>query len=226
MIRAALISIVFLGVTLALILMQPSTERPSDTAMIEPAEAEVSRAQTELDGLEALSEEIAPVMQAEEPQPVTPQPEVETAAVPVEAAPALVEPSQPEILPEPANDLEKLIVNALKQGQSEAYIDALVNEAASQGAVEVPQSLVTEDGRVDTGSLLAVLSSPTRSASVDTGTIGARSYVVEPGDSLASISYRFYGSTSKSVDIFVANRSVLKSPNHVEVGQMLVIPAQ
>lgn len=48
-----------------------------------------------------------------------------------------------------------LVVQALKQGQNDAYIDTLVNAAATAGTITVPQILVTSDGRVDTHVLLA-----------------------------------------------------------------------
>lgn len=41
-------------------------------------------------------------------------------------------------------------MQALKQGQNDAYIDTLVNAAATAGTITVPQILVTSDGRVDT----------------------------------------------------------------------------
>ena len=42
-----------------------------------------------------------------------------------------------------------LVVQALKEGQNDAYTDTLVNEAATAGTITVPEILVTSDGRVD-----------------------------------------------------------------------------
>ena len=50
--------------------------------------------------------------------------------------------------------LELLVVQALKEGQSDSYIDTIVNEAARAGTIAVPQVLVTSDGKVDTSVLL------------------------------------------------------------------------
>jgi len=65
---------------------------------------------------------------------------------------------------------------------------------------------------------------------VTKNTIKAREYVVEDGDSLGSISKKFYGeklgNTKASIDrIFTVNRENLKSPDAIFVGQKLIIPA-
>jgi nucleoid-associated protein YgaU len=51
-------------------------------------------------------------------------------------------------------------------------------------------------------------------------------YVVRKGDTLSSISQKYYGNTKKSsIDkIFEANRSVLKSKNSLKPGMKLTIP--
>ncbi|MDU8929395.1 LysM peptidoglycan-binding domain-containing protein [Alisedimentitalea sp. MJ-SS2] len=139
--------------------------------------------------------------------------------------------------------LENLIVQALRQGQSDAYIDALLNEAAATGQVKVPSALVTPEGRVDTVTLLATLVEKSRGQSgVDTATLAAAAeggtavrpakrvlqdqvYVVRPGDSLAAISYRFYGETLQYRQIFAANQEKLTSPDKIRIGQRLKIPA-
>jgi len=51
-----------------------------------------------------------------------------------------------------------------------------------------------------------------------------RTYVVQPGDTLGGISRKFYGTSSRYMDIYNANRDKLTSPNSVEVGQILIIP--
>ena len=52
----------------------------------------------------------------------------------------------------------------------------------------------------------------------------ARTYVVRPGDTLAKISLRFYGTTRNYMRIYNANRDRLASPSRIEVGQTLIIP--
>jgi hypothetical protein len=53
---------------------------------------------------------------------------------------------------------------------------------------------------------------------------GGQTYVVRPGDTLAKIAIRFYGSSSRYMDIYEANRGSLSSPSSIRVGQTLVIP--
>lgn len=52
----------------------------------------------------------------------------------------------------------------------------------------------------------------------------ANTYVVEPGDTLTSISRKVYGTTGRWRDIFEANRHILRSENDLRVGQILRIP--
>lgn len=52
----------------------------------------------------------------------------------------------------------------------------------------------------------------------------ARTYMVQPGDSLSKISKQFYGNASQYTRIFEANRDQLSNPNEIKPGQRLVIP--
>jgi nucleoid-associated protein YgaU len=53
---------------------------------------------------------------------------------------------------------------------------------------------------------------------------GSQTYVVRSGDTLSKISSRFYGTTSRYMEIYEANRDQLSSPTSIKVGQTLVIP--
>ncbi|MFT5065815.1 MAG: nucleoid-associated protein YgaU [Yoonia sp.] len=146
--------------------------------------------------------------------------------------------------PTPASALEMLVVQALKEGQNDAYIDTLVNEAAKAGTITVPEILVTSDGRVDTHVLLtsivtqatiaaggAAPTVPDRPEGVEVRIVQRatesqqyRFYTVRRGDSLGAIAVNFYGDVEKYRLIFAANRSTLSSPNNIRVGQRLTIP--
>jgi LysM repeat protein len=52
----------------------------------------------------------------------------------------------------------------------------------------------------------------------------ARTYTVQPGDSLSKISQQFYGDANQYAKIFEANRDQLNNPNKIQPGQRLVIP--
>jgi nucleoid-associated protein YgaU len=57
-----------------------------------------------------------------------------------------------------------------------------------------------------------------------TGKKGDRSYVVQSGDTLFSISRKFYKSPKRWKEILDANRKSIHDPKKLTVGQSLVIP--
>lgn len=146
--------------------------------------------------------------------------------------------------PEAETGLELLVVKALQEGKNDAYIDAMVNEAANAGTIRVPKILVTSEGRVDTHVLLtSIVTKATIAAGgpapvvpdwpegvevrvVQRATESQqyRFYTVKRGDSLGAIAVNFYGNVDKYKLIFDANRSTLSSPNEIRIGQRLTIP--
>jgi nucleoid-associated protein YgaU len=50
-------------------------------------------------------------------------------------------------------------------------------------------------------------------------------YTVKPGDTLSKISKQFYGNANEYMRIFNANKDKLRDPDHLQVGQELMIPA-
>ena len=54
-------------------------------------------------------------------------------------------------------ELTRLVHQALEQGQSDAYVEALVAEAVDSGEIEVPDELISTEGTVDTRTLIASL---------------------------------------------------------------------
>lgn len=53
---------------------------------------------------------------------------------------------------------------------------------------------------------------------------GARTYQVQPGDTLSKIAKEVYGNANDYNRIFEANRDKLESPDKIRAGQELVIP--
>ena len=148
----------------------------------------------------------------------------------------------------PAEDhsLAGIIAQAIQQGQSDSYVDTLVNAAASAGKITVPAAYMTAEGRVDTGSLITELTRSVNgevaSATPNSELIGGRGvevrvvqeggatvqhnfYTVQAGDSLGGISQLFYGDAGLYIKIYEANRRLLSSPNRIRAGQRLTIPA-
>jgi LysM repeat protein len=58
------------------------------------------------------------------------------------------------------------------------------------------------------------------------GSNGGQTYTVKSGDTLSKISKELYGDANEYMAIFYANRSTLKDPNKIQVGQQLTIPAK
>ena len=52
----------------------------------------------------------------------------------------------------------------------------------------------------------------------------ARTYKVKPGDTLQSISKKYYNDSRKWRTIYEANRRSLKDPNKLPVGKKLIVP--
>jgi nucleoid-associated protein YgaU len=55
-------------------------------------------------------------------------------------------------------------------------------------------------------------------------TPAARTYTVQPGDSLSKISKQFYGDATQYMKIFDANKDKLSDPDKVRAGMELLIP--
>lgn len=143
--------------------------------------------------------------------------------------------------------LQTLVAAALRDGKPDAYIDALVNEAAGRGDIRVPKALVTPEGKVDTAVLLAglvqkatqadgaplVAPDATGGAGVELRVVQKADgrmeqyqfYTVQPGDSLGAIAVKFYGDINRFMKVYEANRMILASPDLIRVGQRLVIPS-
>ena len=205
MLRATLIAAGFVAITLALILIQPGNPRP--VADLPPLpDSNVTRLAPDLSALIPPTEQPEPFVNGADvaTQPALPAPQITSEPRSVSAMPVV-----------PA--LESMVLGALQQGQSEGYIDALVNDAAKKGKVEVPQGLVTAEGRVDTALLLSALSQPARPRVPNT-------YTVATGDSLASIAYRFYGDFTRQADILAANADTMQATDRLRIGQVLNLP--
>lgn len=143
--------------------------------------------------------------------------------------------AEPEAEEEAPRDLGALVQQALQEGQSDDYLEALVAEAADQGEIEVPDAMRTTEGAVDTRTLLASLVSQSEQAQSGDDVVEAveadagagaepRYYIVVSGDSLAGIAQRFYGDALAYEQIFAANTDQLESPDRISPGQRLVIP--
>lgn len=143
-------------------------------------------------------------------------------------------PAAPEVQADGTAKLTALIQQAMSEGQSDDYLDALMTEAVAKGEIEVSDGMKTTGGAVDTKVLLASLvskSSSDAAPAVEREVGGAeeavedRFYTVKPGDSLAAISLAYYATAQEYNRIFQANRDSLRSADQIRVGQVLLIPS-
>jgi nucleoid-associated protein YgaU len=51
-----------------------------------------------------------------------------------------------------------------------------------------------------------------------------RQHTVQEGDTLFSLAREYYGDANRFADIFSSNRAVLRAPDQLPVGTVLVIP--
>lgn len=157
----------FLVVTIGLIVLQPGAPAPQGTTVaaeatsaapvtsVRPPETEVvtRNAATLLSPVSLPSASEAVSRQLRQPIRLTS----------TDAAPRDLRGLTASVLQEfghrPRGDdrLQALLVQALSERQSNAYIDALLNTAATRGEFEVPPRLARADGRLDTTVLLAAL---------------------------------------------------------------------
>lgn len=101
-----------------------------------------------------------------------------------------------------------LIARSLEEGQTDWYIEAILDEALNEGGFDLPWAPAANE----TAPLAT--SAP----------VAPREYIIQPGDSLSTIAEKVYGDPSLYQQIFDANRSRLPTPNDLEVGLRLVIP--
>ena len=210
MLRTLVIGTILLSITIALLALQPS---PRSDRFVAPVVSEapeapgveeiaVTRADTNLI--------TASITVPSVPKPVTPKPivaEVNT-------------PSTPTTI----KGLQELVSVAQTQGMTGQEIDQLIVQAVEHGTLIIPDTLRTPNGQPDTMAMLATLVDATTPSALTLIRDVGNTYVVRPGDSLASIAVKYYGSTDAVNDIFWANKDRLSDPDQLRVGQTIFLP--
>ena len=116
-------------------------------------------------------------------------------------------------------ELKQKLANAIERLDSLALVNT---KKAKSSSIEKTQ-LATANIRSNPRTVNNTATTPTRNNVVVARDFPV-SYVVQPGDTLSSISKRFYGSSRRWKDIFKANRDRLVSPESVRPGQTLRLP--
>ena len=210
MLRTLVIGTIFLSITIALLALQPA---PRSDRFVAPVVSEAPAAPVveEIAATRADTNLMtAPITVPSVPKPVAPKPivaEVNT-------------PSTPTTI----KGLQELVSVALTQGMTGQEISQLIVQAVDHGTLIIPDTLRRSDGRPNTMAMLATLvDATTPTAPTLTRDVG-NTYVVRPGDSLASIAVKYYGSTDAVNDIFWANKDRLSDPDQLRVGQTIFLP--
>ena len=92
------------------------------------------------------------------------------------------------------------------------------------GTLIIPDTLRTPNVQPDTIAMLATLVDATTPTTPTLTRNLGNTYVVRPGDSLASIAVKCYGSNDAVNDIFWANKDRQSDPDQLRVGQTIFLP--
>lgn len=210
MLRTLVIGTIFLSITIALLALQPA---PRSDRFVAPvvSEAPVAPVVEEIAATRADTNLMtAPITVPSVPKPVAPKPivaEVNT-------------PSTPTTI----KGLQELVSVALTQGMTGQEIDQLIVQAVDHGTLIIPDRLRSTSGQPNTLAMLATLVDATTPTTPTLTRDVGNTYVVRPGDSLASIAVKYYGSTDAVNDIFWANKDRLSDPDQLRVGQTIFLP--
>ena len=148
-------------------------------------------------------------------------------------------PVQSEVVVE--GDLLELVGEAMANGETTDYINALVLEAHSGGQITVPDTMINSEGEVDTAALLesvvnaAIAGQPALPADdsatvvsealgdqVDNDGVG-QTHTVVAGDTLRKLAISYYGDMDNYTRILDANPEITNE-NLIRIGQVLQIP--
>jgi len=117
--------------------------------------------------------------------------------------------------------LEKAAEKAGKAAPAAAIAGILVAGPA-HAAVAAPATTVAVAGQIHT--TVAVAGQIHTDAMVSHLQQASGSYVVQPGDTLSSISQRIYGTPADALWIYKINMSKIRNPNLIYPGQVLSVP--
>ena len=101
-------------------------------------------------------------------------------------------------------------------------------EGRAKSAVAEPGVSPVESGKeaVEKPSQVSEIKTVFASPVEPSKTIAMKKYTVLKGDTLQSISKKFFGTTKRWQDIYKANSDVLKSPDKIYPGQIINIPIE
>ena len=213
MLRTFVMVGVFFMVPAGLLMIQPASTSDRFFESVKPNVADDDRTVTRDDQEILQTEILAPIPVAQTPAPAPLYELTNIQAVTL---------SQPEeTIQQKIPGLEPIVATALAQGMNGAEIDILIAHAVQSGLIKVPPQMLKANGDVDTRAILATLvQTPAPKIVRPLG----NTYIVRPGDTLALIAQRYYGTRDAVEDIYWANKDRLANPDALSVGQTLFLP--
>lgn len=209
MIRMVLFGLGFVAITLALVIIQPGSNR--DAAGL-PVSEKVTRAAPEL------APELGPVQRpAGQPDlavltPQTINAQSANAVAALGAQPLDVQPQAPGGIDD--QSLRKMTWDTLSSLNHATGREAAPGQPGSLLHTIVKRSMDAPDGVAAPGT-----------AQTGQRALGASPmYVVQPGDSLISIAQKVYGDVNMTGPLFAANQAILSRPDDLKSGQTLILP--
>ena len=124
-----------------------------------------------------------------------------------------------ELMKHMRQDNDSLKRDLMSAQQRVTQLEGLLSEARRG-----PAPVVTSNAVTGAAQPAPAAPAPTRVAPPAEPPAVPRSYTVQTGDSLSGISRKVYGTASRWIDIYQANRDRLSSENALKVGQELRIP--
>ena len=119
---------------------------------------------------------------------------------------------------------ENVRLENLNMADNKLYIRAEAPSQDAKNKVWDQIKLVDPSFSDLTADIDAPAAAAAAAASAGGSSSSARTYTVQPGDSLSKISRQFYGDANKYMKIFEANKDKLSDPDKVRAGMDLVIP--
>ncbi len=108
--------------------------------------------------------------------------------------------------------MEKVAEKAGKAAPAMAIASVLVAAPQAHAAVRTPATATAVAEQVHTDAMVKPLEPSTRT------------YIVRPGDTLASIAQQFYGNSADWPWLYHVNESVVQNPNVIYAGEKLNVP--
>ena len=114
----------------------------------------------------------------------------------------------------------------IKELDGSGFIDRLYKTTVAVARREEPRSTPanTRDNSAPASEKTKPITGTVKSVANLNFVDGAREYTVEAGDTLSFIARKYYGTLLKWEKIYQANKSTMKHPDYIYVGQKIILP--